>query len=203
MKKIRIPPDYYDQSLRENLLQRLYHQARFRLVTNLLGRVEGELLDVGCASGVFTEHLAEKVKGEVWGVDKNPEFIVYAKKVRPKLKFLVASAERLPFEEERFEVLTCLEVLEHLPEPQKALLEFNRVLKRKGRLLLLVPTQSLLFRFLWFFWTKGKGRVWQGTHLQKFKKGDLEKIVKKSGLQVLKKKTSHLGMLLALEARKP
>lgn len=203
MMNLRIPPDYYDQSIRSNLFQQVYHQSRFRLIKGLLGEVKGDLLDVGCADGVFTEQLAEKVKGKVFGVDINPEFIAYAKKTRPQINFLVAPAERLPFPQKKFEVLTCLDVLEHLRRPQIALLEFHRVLKRKGRLLILVPIESLVFRFLWFFWVKGKGRVWQGTVLSKFKKGRLEKLVEKAGFQICQRVTSHLGMHLTLEARKP
>ena len=52
---------------------------------------------------------------------------------------LVASAYDIPFEDNSFEIVLCLSVLEHLEDPKKALREMHRVLKPNGTILVSVP----------------------------------------------------------------
>ena len=101
-----------------------------------------------------------------------------------------------------FDLITCLEVLEHVKKPKKALGEMRRCLKDGGWLIVLVPTESLLFRLIWFFWTRGKGRVWKEAHLQKFNGRRLEELLRQNGLKVDKRTLSHLAMLRAIRAKK-
>lgn len=49
---------------------------------------------------------------------------------------IVADAHKLPFEDEKFEIILCTEVLEHLHSPQIAISEMKRVLKKGGLLIL-------------------------------------------------------------------
>lgn len=202
MATLKIPADYYDQSIKTNLLQRLYHLTRFRQILEFVGEIEGDFLDVGCASGLLTQQIASQSKAKAWGVDVNPDFINYAQKKYPQLHFLVAQAENLPFPPEKFSFVLCAEVLEHVSHPQKVLRECRRVLKDGGRILVVVPSESWLFRFLWFFWTKMKGKVWQKTHLNHFKARELEKLLKKLGFKILRLRTFQLGMLRIVEGKK-
>lgn len=202
MNTPRIPPDYYEKSIKTNPLQRLYHLSRFRKIRELVGEVKGDFLDVGCASGLLTGKIAGQGKEKGWGIDSNPEFIRYAKKKHPHLQFQVTSAEKLPFPHKKFNFVLCSEVLEHVVNPEKVLTECHRVLKKGGKLYLIVPSESLLFSSLWFIWTKTKGRVWQGTHLHHFDQKKLKSLLKKTGFNTLKQFTFQLGMLLAIKAEK-
>lgn len=202
MKSSKIPPDYYDQSIKTNLLQRLYHLTRFKQILKMVGKIEGNFLDVGCASGLLTEKLAVQSTSKGWGIDINPDFIARAQKEYPFLHFMVARIEKLPFSKEKFDVVVCSETLEHVVSPQKALGECQRVLRRNGRILVVVPSESLLFRLLWFFWTKGKGKVWDGTHLHHFKEGEIGAFLEKLNFKILRQRTFQLGMLSLIEAQK-
>ena len=62
-------------------------------------------------------------------------------------------AERLPYADASFDVIVCLETLEHLPSPRHALGEFARILRPGGRLVVSTPNvQSLLSRIKFFLW---------------------------------------------------
>jgi SAM-dependent methyltransferase len=52
---------------------------------------------------------------------------------------VVGSVYDLPFKDNEFDIVLCMVVLEHLEDPQKAILEMNRVLKPKGKILVSVP----------------------------------------------------------------
>ncbi|MBU3957022.1 class I SAM-dependent methyltransferase [Patescibacteria group bacterium] len=198
-----VPPDYYDQGIKKNLLQFIWHKRRFWLIESLLPKVGTKVLDVGCHAGTFTEEIARVLpEAEIFGVDIDRAVIAYAKKIRPNFHFQVASAEKLPFPEKSFDLITCLEVLEHVGDPKKVLAEIKRCLKDDGLLTILVPTESPLFRLIWFFWTKGKGRVWQGTHLHNFNGYRLDSLLGEGGFEIKERKFSHLGMLQAVKVKK-
>lgn len=198
-----VPPDYYDQGIKRNLLQFIWHRRRFRVIKSLLPRNGTRALDVGCHGGTFTEEIAKTLPGaEICGIDIDREAIAYAKKKRPETHFQVVAAEKLPFSEKNFDLVICLEVLEHVENPKKVLAEIRRCLKDKGWLIILVPSESPFFRLIWFFWIKGKGQVWRGAHLHNLGGSFLNELLTESGFQLKEEKISHLGMLRAIKARK-
>lgn len=103
------------------------------------------LLDVGCASGYFTIHLARRA-GVTWAVDVNPTDLLTARQAYagPALRFQAASATALPFPPTTFDAVTMLDVLEHVPDDRTALAEVCRVLRPGGVFILSVPHQGLL-----------------------------------------------------------
>ena len=85
------------------------------------------MLDIGCGSALYKKILQEDISyvGLELDTNRNPD--------------VVGNALELPFESACFDNLICLEVLEHLPEPEKALKEMVRVAKPGARLLLSTP----------------------------------------------------------------
>jgi SAM-dependent methyltransferase len=81
-----------------------------------------KVIEIGCGPGLFQDLVDDYV-----GVD-------YSSTVGEKLRkpFVQASATDLPFEDNSFDALWTLWVLEHVPEPEKAFAEFRRVLKPGG-----------------------------------------------------------------------
>jgi len=200
-----VPPDWYERGIRENIFQRLWHYRRFRNVGKLIEPTGGKILDIGSADGTFTKIILERSKADlVIGIDALSPSVSYAKKRfarNKKLKFSVANAEDLPFKRGEFDAVFALEILEHLFTSQKVLAEAKRVLKKNGYLVILIPTENLLFRTIWFFWLKTRGKIWQGAHVQKFDHKKLEKLVKKSGFRIVAKKVFLLGMMKAVKAK--
>jgi len=92
--------------------------------------VGGRVLDVGAGKLPYKPFLNGGGRAEYVSLDI---------KDRGGTIDYVGDAQNLPFEKETFDVVFCSQVLEHLPEPQKALDEFARVLRPGGRLVLTVP----------------------------------------------------------------
>ncbi|MBI2411689.1 MAG: class I SAM-dependent methyltransferase [Deltaproteobacteria bacterium] len=208
-KKMRVihdevPPDYYDRSMAENPFQRFWHSRRVSAITSLLKGEDARMLDIGCGGGTLLDKISEKGSLK-WsaGVDASLGAIKYANESHGGPKFLCADFYELPFEDSSFGFISAIEVLEHLHEPREALIELNRCLEDRGKLLVLVPNeQSLLFRVIWHFWTKGKGKVWKEAHVQKFTEESLEELLNSAGFTVTKKKKFLFGMLVAMKGKK-
>lgn len=201
-----VPGDYYDRALRYNILQRFWHTRRFREVKDLLSRIEPrKILDVGCHGGLFTNEIAGYYKqSAICGIDISPSAIKFARsKYRSKIRFGVGRAERIPYPNDSFDLVTCLEVMEHVDNPTEVVGEIKRVLKEKGHFIVLVPTENLLFKIIWFFWSRfGPGKIWKHTHVQEFINHSLDKLLIKHGFEIANRKSFLLGMLLLIHARK-
>lgn len=99
------------------------------------------ILDVGCGTGANIEMLAKF--GEAEGVDVSDDALEFCK--QKGLKAHKGLAESLPFADESFDVVTALDVIEHLDDDIAGLKEMRRVLKTGGKTLIFVPA----FMWLW------------------------------------------------------
>jgi len=109
-----------------------------------------QVLDVACGAGEWL--LACKELGAATnGVDLSEKAITVCKTALLQGKFYSTPAESLPFEDNRFDVVTCLGSLEHFVDPSKALKEMVRVAKNDATFLLLVPNADFLTRRLGSF----------------------------------------------------
>jgi ubiquinone/menaquinone biosynthesis C-methylase UbiE len=120
-----IPIDEFKQSERCNYL-------RF-----LLKNVQGKVLIIGCGSKDDMSIINDKCKGV--GIDISAEAIKKSKKKYPRFKYFVADATNLPFPTSSFDCVVCSEVIEHVPEEEKVLLEAKRVLKNGGVFIITTP----------------------------------------------------------------
>jgi len=96
------------------------------------------VLDVGCGSGIVTRDIARFTKGKVIGVDGSSDMIKVAEKVLKDFKNVelrVSSAEKLPFDDNMFDIVTCNLFLMWVDTPQNVVNEMARVVKPGGKLL--------------------------------------------------------------------
>jgi SAM-dependent methyltransferase len=100
------------------------------------------LLDAGCGSGRTLDELARY--GRVSGVDLSPDAVETARK-RGHDDVQVARVEELPFADGTFDVVTCLDVVEHTPDDRATLAELRRVTRPGGLLLVTVPAYQALW----------------------------------------------------------
>jgi SAM-dependent methyltransferase len=104
----------------------------------------GSALDVGCGEGVVTEHFAERLEtGHVVGVDLEDAKLreEWSRRARPNLEFRALAGPDLPFADAEFDIACAIEVLEHVPDPERTLAEMARVARRW--LLVSVPREPL------------------------------------------------------------
>ena len=89
------------------------------------------LLDVGCGTG----HQLARWSGRGYqgaGVDGSAEMLAHARDNNPGAELHQADARRLPFADESFDCVACVEVLRYLPDPRPSIEEMARVLRPGG-----------------------------------------------------------------------
>lgn len=114
-------------------------------LVDVAGPQPGEqVLDVACGTGIVTRLLAERVgpTGRVAGLDGNPGMLAVARSVEPPdapISWHEGSAEKLPFSDDTFDIVTCQMGLQFFPDKIAALHEKRRVLTPVGRVVLNLP----------------------------------------------------------------
>jgi SAM-dependent methyltransferase len=101
------------------------------------------ILDLGAGAGGVAIALGSEPRYRVTAVDvvMNPDLV----ELRTS-EYAVASADTLPFKDQSFDAVLCLETIEHLPKPRAAAREMMRVLKSGGLVMITTPA-----RFRWLF----------------------------------------------------
>ena len=124
-----------------SFLERAVRQLR-KLKTDRGDEAGIKILDVGCGTGANLELLAQF--GEAEGVDVSSEALTFCRE-RGLANVKQGAAEALPYVDGSFDLVTGLDVVEHLDDDFAGLREMRRILTRDGRALLFVPA----FMFLW------------------------------------------------------
>lgn len=119
-------------------------QERLRHLLTLTG--EERALDLGTGAGAFAIALAPLVR-EVIGVDIVPELVEEGRKRAPaNVELVEADATALPYGRGSFDLVCTARTLHHVPRPELALSEMNRLLRPGGTMLVadeLAPVDSL------------------------------------------------------------
>jgi len=122
------------------------YRLRHRLVRSLLSReyrVGAMALDVGCGTGEYTLSLA-KAGFEVLGGDLSKGMLAIAKsktkghRLAQKIQFIRLESTKLPFRNEFFDTITCIALLDWVPDSYRLLAEINRVLRHRAKLIVCV-----------------------------------------------------------------
>jgi SAM-dependent methyltransferase len=157
--------------------------GRRRIIRSFVERVIAELktergqdspiriLDVGCGTGANLEMLSEF--GAAEGVDVSTEALSFCRE-RGLSNVKAGEAEALPYNDQSFDLVTGLDVVEHLDDDIRGLREMHRVLRAGGRALIFVPA----FMFLWGVQDD------ISNHRRRYTLKNLKQLVAKAGLQV-------------------
>ena len=123
-----------------------WYRGRRKIIRTELDRLplpaDARLLDAGCGSGRTLEELVDY--GEVYGIELDPEAAEVARS-RGVGQVERGRLEELPWEDATFDLITCLDVIEHTPDDRVTLRELRRVCKPGGWLLVTVPAYQALW----------------------------------------------------------
>ena len=95
------------------------------------------VLDIGCGSGLFC-HLAQTRDAIVTGMDASDGLIAAARKRNARVEFSVGEMERLPFDDETFDLVCGFNSFQFAANPLNAFAEARRVLKPGGTLVAMI-----------------------------------------------------------------
>jgi len=148
-----------------------------------IGKRRARILDVGCGTGANLQMLANY--GVAEGVDISREALEFCR-ARGLSKVKLGPAEALPFEDASFDLVTGLDVVEHLDDDVVGLSEMRRVLRPGGRALLFVPA----FMFLWGVQDD------ISHHRRRYTRAELTDAIERAGLSVERSTYANITFFL-------
>lgn len=145
--------------------------------------LSGDILEVGCGIGNFTDFLFHC--GNVWAIDIEKEYIKQIKqpeKVKAKVGFGDIEKGKYFFSKRKFDSIICLNVLEHIKDDKKALKNMYNLLEKNGFLILIVPAYDFLF---------GEIDISIG-HYRRYNKVKLSKLLTNIGFKIIKSRILNM-----------
>jgi 2-polyprenyl-6-hydroxyphenyl methylase / 3-demethylubiquinone-9 3-methyltransferase len=171
----KLAADWWDPKGKSAMLHRL-NPVRLAYIRDMIDQhwaldetsrrpLEGKsALDVGCGAGLLAEPLA-RLGAEVTAIDAAPEVIEVARSHAAgqglEIDYRAVAVEEV---EGQFDLLTSMEVIEHVAEPQAFVHMLAKRLAPDGLLLLSTPNRTSWSRLLTVTIAEGTGAVPKGTH---------------------------------------
>jgi 2-polyprenyl-6-hydroxyphenyl methylase/3-demethylubiquinone-9 3-methyltransferase len=185
--------DWWDPAGRSAMLHKL-NPVRLKYVRDMIDQhwqadersrtpLEGKCaLDVGCGAGLLTEPLV-RLGASVTGIDAAPEVIAVARDHAKgqslfeglSLDYRVSTVEEL---DGRFDLITCMEVIEHVADPAAFVKALAKRLAPDGLLIMSTPNATGWSRLMMITIGEGLGRIPKGTH-------DFDKFIAPERLKLL------------------
>ncbi|MBN2288929.1 MAG: class I SAM-dependent methyltransferase [Candidatus Glassbacteria bacterium] len=168
----------------EELMQRIaaledhywWYTGRRKILKKVFGRFlsgDRKVLNIGCGTG--GDSLCARTFAEVFNTDYSLSALVFNRS-KGNTRHFRADCLELPVKSSIFDMVLCLDVLEHLEDDERAVAEISRVLAPgSGRLLVTVPA-------LGWLWTS---RDEVEEHFRRYSKPSLEALLRKAGFGII------------------
>ncbi len=159
-------------------------QKNFRLILKRIRKLKPEaetVLDVGAANGIFLD-LAAKAGWKVAGIEPS-KYLVQQAKNKYKLDLFCGTLEQYQ-SKEKYDVITVLDLIEHVLFPDKLIENVSRFLKKDGLLVLVTPD-------IRSFFARIMGRKWwhfRIAHVNFFSSRNLKRLLQDRGFKIVMKK---------------
>lgn len=141
-------------AMRDDLYPELYqveerhwwHRQKRRIIHSLINRYHsqpGKVLDVGCGSGKILVEL----QSQGWQAEGVDTVVAQARRRDLKLKKINLQTQPLPYRKNYFDLVICLDTLEHMADDRLLMAEMARVVKPGGTIIISVPAYQRLFSY--------------------------------------------------------
>lgn len=184
---------WWDENEVLNLLRTVVNPGRFgyfrhvlqeRLKIDLMGK---QVLDVGCGGGLLAEEFAQ-LGCQVTGIDPSEPSVAaaraHAQQQGLAIDYRRGVGESLPFADASFDIVYCCDVLEHVADLEKVLLEIARVLKKDGIFFYDTINRTLLSKLI----SIKLLQEWNSTSLMPPNLHEWKRFIKPHELQTLMKR---------------
>ena len=165
MKKIKnvsvnlnIPSFYAEDSIQiKSFRRRMTHRHYIKYISKQIKKInKPKILDIGCGTGSFLYCCEKSLKKSILdGVEYDQRLIEQARLNLRNAKISQGTAEKLPYDDSVFDVVTSFQVIEHVVNPDNMILEIRRVLKPNGIMVITTPNLNGLGR-------RVHGSTWTG-----------------------------------------
>ena len=147
------------------------------------GAAQRRILDLGCGTGTMLSYLRQF--GDAEGVDADERAVAFCR-ARGEDRVRRLESERLPFADASVDLITALDVLEHIEDDRATLREIRRVLRPGGTLLATVPA----YRWMW----GAQDEI--SHHFRRYDIADLRRKIPEAGLDL--RRITHFNSILFL-----
>ena len=165
------------------------NQHRFTLVTKFIHNSDKQkLLDYGCGNGLFLQYLLNNN----WSLSLSGFDPYLTSKNTNDIKFLVDKGINFQKQFNRvanttYDVVTALDVIEHIEDDKKALVDIHKILKPDGKLLLIVPSHPCLYSLY---------DVASG-HYRRYTKKSMQNVLTEAGFTVVEQRYFFIFLIPA------
>jgi 2-polyprenyl-3-methyl-5-hydroxy-6-metoxy-1,4-benzoquinol methylase len=152
-----------------------WFETRRDIIINLLKRSDrnSKILEIGCSGGPLIQALNHLGFKNVQGIDISQQTIDLCK-WREIHNAFVMDGSKPEFEDGQFDIVIASDVLEHIEDEEKALSEWNRILRPAGKLIVFVPAFEIL-------WSKHDEA---NHHYRRYSKSELIHVLEKAEFEI-------------------
>lgn len=169
-----------------------WHIGRRRIIASFVEEIcrrvtdrRPRILDVGCGTGANLLMLSQY--GDAEGVDISQDALAFCRD-RGLDKVRLGAGEKLPYDDGTFDLVTALDVVEHMDDDLAGLKEMRRVLRPGGRVLLFVPT----FMFLWGLQDD------VSHHRRRYRLSQLRRVLEEAGFEIERTTYANITFFLPI-----
>ncbi|MEW6295846.1 MAG: class I SAM-dependent methyltransferase [Candidatus Diapherotrites archaeon] len=156
------------------------------------GNKAARVIDLGCGNGVFLKKLKEMGFYNLYGVDYSQTAVKNLSKEGFNVIKLDLSKNFSGKLSQKFDLVLVGELLEHLPEPKKFILETKKIIKKGGRLIISTPNKDWWPNYFFKqYYRKGlslSSAFGHSTHISFFSLKELKSLIENSNFRIIKVK---------------
>lgn len=159
-----------------------WHVAKRQLVKVLISNLKlkphkTSLVDVGCGTGKFLEEMDKWANWEqLIGLDGADEALKFTRRRKAAQVKKADFEKRLPLADNSVDIITSLDVVEHIADDENLILEIGRILKPGGVVIITVPAHQ----WMWTYWDDILG------HKRRHTRKSVSRLMKLANLETLK-----------------